>query len=159
MNLSCGNCKTIQSFSGDPPKCDVCGWICYPGESPDTGATTARPLTSTVFDDDYERVDDTAERVDDAAARIERALERVEAAIKDRLSTAQMLGILAIVALAWSVLGAIWHSKWRYAAEYSVRTEDVYVQSEPHDCAFFAAPLGGKYCHYERTVSTVRWAT
>jgi len=26
VNLSCGNCKTIQSFSGDPPKCDVCGW-------------------------------------------------------------------------------------------------------------------------------------
>lgn len=28
MNLSCGNCKTIQPFSGNPPKCDVCGWVC-----------------------------------------------------------------------------------------------------------------------------------
>jgi hypothetical protein len=27
VNLSCGNCKAIQSFSGDPPKCDVCGWV------------------------------------------------------------------------------------------------------------------------------------
>jgi hypothetical protein len=26
MNLSCGNCKTIRSFSGQPLKCDVCGW-------------------------------------------------------------------------------------------------------------------------------------
>jgi hypothetical protein len=35
VNLSCGNCKTIQSFSGDPPKCDVCGWVCGT-ESTDT---------------------------------------------------------------------------------------------------------------------------
>jgi hypothetical protein len=28
MNLSCGKWKTIQPFSGDPPKCDVCGWVC-----------------------------------------------------------------------------------------------------------------------------------
>jgi uncharacterized protein (DUF983 family) len=27
VNLSCGNCKAIRSFSGDPPKCDVCGWV------------------------------------------------------------------------------------------------------------------------------------
>ena len=27
MNLSCGNCKAIRSFSGNPPKCDVCGWV------------------------------------------------------------------------------------------------------------------------------------
>jgi hypothetical protein len=26
VNLSCGNCKTIRSFSGQPLKCDVCGW-------------------------------------------------------------------------------------------------------------------------------------
>lgn len=25
-NLSCGNCKTIRPFSGQPLKCDVCGW-------------------------------------------------------------------------------------------------------------------------------------
>ena len=28
MNLSCGKCKTIQPFSGNPTKCDVCGWVC-----------------------------------------------------------------------------------------------------------------------------------
>lgn len=26
VNLSCANCKTIRSFSGQPLKCDVCGW-------------------------------------------------------------------------------------------------------------------------------------
>jgi hypothetical protein len=28
VNLSCGSCKAIQSFSGDPLKCGVCGWVC-----------------------------------------------------------------------------------------------------------------------------------
>ena len=27
MNLSCGNCKSIQGFSGEPLKCDACGWV------------------------------------------------------------------------------------------------------------------------------------
>src|ERR1700722_19224721 len=26
MNLSCGKCRCIRPFSGDPPKCDTCGW-------------------------------------------------------------------------------------------------------------------------------------
>jgi hypothetical protein len=30
---------------------------------------------------------------------------------------------------------------------------------KPHDCAFLAAPLGEKYCHYERSVSITRWGT
>ena len=28
MNLSCGKCKAIQPFSGVPPTCEVCGWVC-----------------------------------------------------------------------------------------------------------------------------------
>ena len=28
MNLSCGKCKAIRSFSGTPPTCEVCGWVC-----------------------------------------------------------------------------------------------------------------------------------
>ena len=39
MNLSCGNCKTIQNFSGDPPKCDVCGWV-YSTDTAYTGMVT-----------------------------------------------------------------------------------------------------------------------
>jgi predicted RNase H-like HicB family nuclease len=41
VNLYCGNCKAIQSFSGDPPKCDVCG--CVSGtESTETTEETNR---------------------------------------------------------------------------------------------------------------------
>jgi hypothetical protein len=28
LNLSCGKCKVIQPFSGVPPTCEVCGWVC-----------------------------------------------------------------------------------------------------------------------------------
>lgn len=27
MNLSCGRCNAIRSFSGTPPACDMCGWV------------------------------------------------------------------------------------------------------------------------------------
>jgi hypothetical protein len=30
MNLSCGNCNAIRSFSGQPPACDECGWVYTP---------------------------------------------------------------------------------------------------------------------------------
>jgi hypothetical protein len=58
----------------------------------------------------------------------------------------------------WSLPGTIWHSKWRYSAAYDIPSSRVYVQDKPHDCAFLAAPLGEKYCHYELTVSITRWA-
>jgi len=30
VNLSCGKCNAIRSFSGNPPACDVCGWVYKP---------------------------------------------------------------------------------------------------------------------------------
>jgi hypothetical protein len=44
VNLSCGNCKAIRSFSGEPLKCDVCGWVSGGlAESTGTGAWYPRP--------------------------------------------------------------------------------------------------------------------
>jgi hypothetical protein len=102
---------------------------------------------------------ETADRVDDAADRIEAALGRVETAIKDKWSTVQWVGIMFIGVFLWSLPRTIWHAKWRYAATYNIPSSQVYVQDKPHDCVFLAAPLGEKYCHYERTISITRWAT
>jgi hypothetical protein len=102
---------------------------------------------------------ETSDRVDDAADRIEAALGRVETAIKDKWSTIQWVGAILIGIFLWSLPGEIWHSRWRYSTAYNISSSDVYVQDKPHDCAFLAAPLGEKYCHYERTVSITRWAT
>lgn len=101
---------------------------------------------------------ETADRVHDAADRMEAALGRVETAIKDKWSTAQWVGIMFVGVFLWSLPGTIWHAKWRYAAAYNIPSSEVYVQDKPHDCAFLAAPLGEKYCHYERTISIIRWA-
>jgi hypothetical protein len=95
---------------------------------------------------------------DGAADRIEAAVERVEAAIKDKWSTFQWVGIMFIGVFLWSLPGTIWHAKWRYAAAYGIPSSQLYIQDKPHDCAFLAAPLGEKYCRYERTISTVHWA-
>ncbi len=58
-----------------------------------------------------------------------------------------------------TVPGKIWHAKWRYALSYGVTADKVLVDTYPHDCAFLAAPLGEKYCHYDREVSSLHWAT
>jgi hypothetical protein len=102
---------------------------------------------------------DTSDRVDDAADRIEAAIERVEKAINDKWSALHGVIIIIIVTWLWPLPGQIWHSKWRYMQFYDIPESAVYVQNEPHDCSFLAAPIGAKYCHYERIVSFTRWAT
>jgi hypothetical protein len=102
---------------------------------------------------------DELENVEQAIGRIEDAVGKVELAVKDKVSTVQ--AVLYIVIGVWlvSLPGQIWHAKWRYALAYGVSSDNVQVSDHPHDCNFWAAPLGEKYCHYERTVSTVRWGT
>jgi hypothetical protein len=104
-------------------------------------------------------VETAVEQVESAVGRVEMAVARVEAAVKNKWSTAQLVIAMFIGVFLWSLPGTIWHAKWRYAATYNISSSEVYVQDKPHDCAFLAAPLGEKYCHYERTVSITRWAT
>lgn len=42
LNLSCGRCGAIRSFSGTPPTCETCGWVYAPKPQ--------RPATRTQFD-------------------------------------------------------------------------------------------------------------
>jgi hypothetical protein len=96
----------------------------------------------------------------DALENVERAVSRVEQAVKDKWSTVHWIATIAIGVLVWSWVEDMWHSKWRYALTYGVSVDKVYIDNDhPHDCAFLAAPLGEKYCHYDRTSSTLRWAT
>ena len=53
--------------------------------------------------------------------------------------------------------GAVWlapGSTFGYAIKYEVPKDKVYVESEPHDCEWGKAPLGNKYCHFEKVVAT-----
>ena len=102
-------------------------------------------------DDDYDVVGND-EVVD--------ALRDVEKAIKEKWS-GQWSGVVVCVVLlwAWYVVKDIWHSKWRLGLTYDVSSDKVLVDKTPHDCAFLAAPMGEKYCHYDRVVTTLRWST
>jgi len=114
------------------------------------------------MDDDedvFYKIEAAVEGVESAVERVERAVESVEKAVKDKWTTPGLIAIFFVGFGLWSLPGDIWHSKWRYAVTHGIPYSQVYAQDEPHDCAFFAAPLGNKYCHYERTVSITRWAT
>jgi hypothetical protein len=87
------------------------------------------------------------------------AIKAVETAVKDRpITIGSVFGAIIFLWL-WSLASDFSHSKYRYAVWYGTSADKVFFDKRPHDCAFLAAPLGAKYCSYERNVSTVRWAT
>jgi hypothetical protein len=107
-------------------------------------------------DDDEFRSDN--EDVVDALRDVESAVLRVEKAVKDKWSSVQYIFAGVIAWYLFLLPGQIWHSKWRYASWYNLSSDKVIVDDHPHDCSFVAAPLGEKYCHYDREASTVQWA-
>jgi hypothetical protein len=52
----------------------------------------------------------------------------------------------------WDSADDIIHSKFRYSIEYTTDEANVFNSPKPHDCAFWGAPIGKKWCHYDRTV-------
>jgi len=77
----------------------------------------------------------------DAVERVESAVARVEQAVKDKWSSAVIIGWMILGVFLVDVPGNLWHSKFRYGVEYSVDADKVIVATHPHDCAFLAAPL------------------
>jgi hypothetical protein len=89
---------------------------------------------------------------------LKHAVESVEEAVKNKWSSVTVVWVIVIGTFLVSLPAKAWHSKWRYELEYSVDSDKVYKQPQPHDCNFLAAPMGEKYCHYDLKVSTLRWA-
>lgn len=108
--------------------------------------------------DDYEPVyslDDVCDKLDNVCDR----LDSIEKTLKANHSD---LSWVVIVIIAWLALVGwddLWHSKLRYAWSYNVTSEQVNIEKKPTDCNFFRAPMGGKGCHYDRQVNTVRVKT
>ena len=86
------------------------------------------------------------------------AIGRVERAIKDKTSTATLLWYMFCGVGLWTPADDMWHAKWRYALTNGVSRDKVMIDTHPHDCAFLKAPVGEKYCHYDREVSTIHRA-
>lgn len=112
-----------------------------------------------MFDDEEDGAQNALQDIEQAIRDVEKAVKKVEGAVKEKWSTVQWIVAALIGVFLVSLPGRIWHAKWRYALTYDVSSDKVLVEDLPHDCAFLAAPLGEKYCHYERAVSTLRWAT
>ena len=87
---------------------------------------------------------------------IESAVHRVEIAIKDRDSPLHWIWVLFLLYIVFGWVGNAWHSKWRYALQYSMDASQITVDDKPHVCNFFAAPIGEKYCHYDPIISTLK---
>jgi hypothetical protein len=90
---------------------------------------------------------------------VELAVRDVEKAVQSHSGFWSSFFGICIAVWLFSLLSEAWHSKWRYALVNGVNADKVIIVNHPHDCAFLAAPLGEKYCHYDRVISTVRWAT
>jgi hypothetical protein len=64
--------------------------------------------------------------------------------------TALFIGVLIVGYLA-SLAGMYFVSpEDYYSSIYNVPKDHVYIQAEPHDCEWEKAPIGKKYCHYEK---------
>jgi hypothetical protein len=98
--------------------------------------------------------------LEDIEAAISDEADRVIAAINARPNYWTTLFWIAVgwILVSW-VPDVVWYSKARYSFQYSTDFAKISISKSPHDCGFFTAPLGDKFCHYEREVSTVRWAT
>jgi hypothetical protein len=132
MNLSCGKCKTIRPFSGDPPKCDVCGWVL--GTETPHPKNPSEPLESESFKG----------KTADGVAKAVRFLIKI---------TAFWLGFAGLVYVLYLIFAS---DQTKLSNEYNAPEDHVFVQPKPHGCDFDDAPLGSKHCHYEKHVEVER---
>lgn len=113
----------------------------------------------TVIREDLKSLEGAVERVETA---VQRAAKSIDESLRERNQKEWSwlpLFLILVVAGVFSLSDEAWHSKLRYAVQYGTDIHKVTIGEEPYDCEFFSAPVGNKHCHYERSVSTVRWAT
>jgi hypothetical protein len=53
--------------------------------------------------------------------------------------------------------GLVWlfpTSSAGYSMRYGVSQKNVFIEPKPHDCEWGKAPIGNKYCHFDKVVDT-----
>jgi hypothetical protein len=134
MNLPCDNCKTIRPFTGEPLKCDVCGW-----EVRDTASLPKSDVAPVEPDPVW-----TGER-------------------KVGLGVLLRIGLWGVVILAGIFIAVqflmpekhpdvLTPGKYQLALKYGLTVDQVFIDPKPAGCDFTDPPLGDKHCHFEQNV-------
>jgi hypothetical protein len=127
MNLSCGKCRAIRTFSGNPPKCDVCGWVCETESTETTNRQNLRKQGQQPVSGDWEK--------------------RV---------FSKLFGWAIVISAILVVIYWLTPEQEKLANEYHISKQNVVVEPKPHGCDFDDAPLGNKHCHFEKNVDVER---
>jgi hypothetical protein len=136
MNLSCGQCKRIQPFSGEPPKCDVCGWVCGPKIPATENSSKSQSFGEPIKD--YARVTQTP--------KTSKPSDTFE-------GLGCLLGLVIVAAIGFGAYYFFFMPDKDYlSSKYNVPIERVNAPPKPHGCAYNDAPLGDKHCHYDKHV-------
>jgi hypothetical protein len=148
MNLSCGKCRCVRPFSGEPPKCDTCGWVCTPIDP--------NEATDTEYWQHLRKV-----RQGEVPSSALPLPESPQAAI-DRVAEAAGAFLKFVGVGIVFVIGAYYANYYlqsdadRAASDYNVPADKVTVEPKPHGCEYNDAPLGEKHCHFEKVVDVDR---
>lgn len=136
MKFPCHNCHKIRTFSGEPPKCDFCGWA-RDRASRSEGAQGVEPPAVWTGE---------------------------EKVARGSLLRVGLLGIVIAGMAYWAVqvLGSkknpnmLSETKYGIALKYNLTEDQVFMDPKPTDCDFAAAPVGDKRCHFEESLNVVR---
>lgn len=127
VHLACGKCKSIRTFSGTPLACEVCGWVC----------PTA--LQQALF---------SAEKTTNPTKQ--------EGQTKAPSKRGGGIIVWLVVFLGFYLfnhfdgMGEL--QRLYYRIFYGKDSSTVVIDREPHDCDFLKAPIGDKYCHFDKEV-------
>jgi len=137
MNMPCDNCKTIRPFSGQPLRCDVCGWECGASSHHKTDVPHPEP------------------------ASLWAGEQQVALGALLRVGICGLV-IVGAVFLLVQFLAREKHpdiltpGKYQLALKYHLTEDQVFMDPKPKSCDFTDAPLGDKHCHFEQSLNVVR---
>ena len=141
MNIPCENCIAIRTFSGQPLRCDVCGWECDAASRRETDVQPVEPAAVWTGE---------------------------EAVGRGNLLRVGVWGIVfigvAYLALHFGVRSlfltpaknAETPGQYGIALKYNLTMERVVMDPKPQGCDLTDDPPGDKHCHFEQSLNVVR---
>ena len=93
----------------------------------------------------------------------ESTLNDLKRTVESQPRTAHRAMQFVIAVLLWLVIRGwaenMWNSRAVLALRYTVSTDQITTDEEPHDCDFLRAPLGDKGCSYAREITVIKTGT